>query len=128
MNAGSELLQGNGLSAVHWDDILHRGGRCLAIATDDSHYPGQDSRLAWTMAAAPEPTREAVLAVLRDGDLYATSGAVILGIEVDAGGIEVRCGAITRARFEPPEHWKWGRVEVVSAEGPTAWSNPFAVC
>ena len=52
MNAGSELLQGNGLSAVHWDDILHLGGRCLAIATDDSHYPGQDSRLAWTMVRA----------------------------------------------------------------------------
>jgi hypothetical protein len=164
MNAGSELLQGNGLSAVHWDDILHLGGRCLAIATDDSHYPGQDSRLAWTMVAAPERSRGAVLAALRAGDFYATSGAAILGIEVDAGGIEVRCGparsvtvrsgpwdgcrvdagpfamnwrgrvldrrhdgAITQARFEPPEYWKWGRVEVVSVEGATAWSNPFVV-
>ena len=164
MNAGSELLQGNGLSAVHWDDILHRGRSCLGIATDDSHYPGQDSRLAWTMVAAPERSREAVVAALRDGDFYATSGAEILAIEVDAGGVEVRCGparsvtvrsgprdgcrvdagryamnwrgrvldrrhdgAITRARFEPPEYWKWGRVEVVSVEGATAWSNPFAV-
>ena len=164
MNAGSELLQGNGLSAVHWDDILHRGGTCLAIATDDSHYPGQDSRLAWTMVAASERSREAVVAALRDGDFYATSGAVILAIEVDAGGVEVRCGparsvtlrsgpwdgcrvdadpramnwrgrvldqrhdgAITRARFEPPEYWKWGRVEVASVEGATAWSNLFAV-
>ena len=164
MNAGSDLLQGNGLSAVHWDDILHRGAACLGIATDDSHYPGQDSRLAWTMVAAPERSRDAVLAALRDGDFYATSGAAILGIEVDAGGIEVRCGpatsvtvrsgpwdgcrvdarplamnwrgrvldrrhdgAITRARFEPPEYWKWGRVEVVSVEGATAWSNPFTV-
>ena len=164
MNAGSELLQGNGLSAVHWDDILHRGGSCLGIATDDSHYPGQDSRLAWTMVAAPERSREAVVSALREGDFYATSGAAILAIEVDAGGVEVRCGparsvtvrsgpwdgcrvdagqyamnwrgrvldrrhdgAITRARFEPPEYWKWGRVEVVSVEGATAWSNPFAV-
>ena len=164
MNAGSDLLQGNGLSAVHWDDILHRGATCLGIATDDSHYAGQDSRLAWTMVAAPERSRDAVLAALRDGDFYATSGAALLGIEVDAGGIEVRCGparsvtvrsgpwdgcrvdarplamnwrgrvldrrhdgAITRARFEPPEYWKWGRVEVVSVEGATAWSNPFTV-
>jgi len=36
-------------------------------------------------------------------------------------------GAITRARFEPPEYWKWGRVEVVSVEGTQAWSNPFAI-
>ena len=164
MNAGSELLQGNGLSAVHWDDILHLGGTCLGIATDDSHYPGQDSRLAWTVVAAPERSREAVLAALRDGDFYATSGVAILGIEVAAGGVEVRCdparsitvrsgpwdgcrvdagryamnwrgrvldrrhdGAITRARFEPPEYWKWGRVEVVSVEGTQAWSNPFAI-
>ncbi len=164
MNAGSELLQGNGLSAVHWDDILHLGGRCLAIATDDSHYPGQDSRLAWTMVRAAERSRAAVIGALRDGDFYATSGAEISGIEVDAGGVEVRCGparaitvrsgpwdgcrvdagpfamnwrgrvlerrhdgAITRAWFEPPEYWKWGRVEVESVEGARAWSNPFAV-
>jgi len=164
MNAGSELLQGNGLSAVHWDDILHLGGTCLGIATDDSHYPGQDSRLAWTMVAAPERSHDAVLEALRTGDFYATSGAAILGIDVDGRGVEVRCGparsitvrsgpwdgcrvdarpyamnwrgrvldrrddgAITRARFEPPEYWKWGRVEVVSVEGATAWSNPFAV-
>ncbi len=164
MNGGSELMQRNGLSVVHWDDILHLGGRCLGIATDDSHYPGQDSRLAWTMVRAAERSREAVVAALRDGDFYATSGATILGIEVDAGGVEVRSaparsitvrsgpwdgcgvnaaplamnwrgrvlerrddGAITRARFEPPEYWKWGRVEVVSADGSLAWSNPFAV-
>jgi hypothetical protein len=164
MNGGSELMQRNGLSVVHWDDILHLGGRCLGIATDDSHYPGQDSRLAWTMVRARERSREAVVAALREGDFYATSGATILGIEVDAGGVEVEAGparsitvrsgpwdgcgvnaaplamnwrghvlerrddgAITRARFEPPEYWKWGRVEVVSVDGAQAWSNPFAV-
>ena len=164
MNGGSELMQRNGLSVVHWDDILHLGGRCLGIATDDSHYPGQDSRLAWTMVRARERSREAVVAALRDGDFYATSGATILGIEVDDGGVEVAAGparsitvrsgpwdgcgvnaaplamnwrgrvlerrddgAITRARFEPPEYWKWGRVEVVSVDGAQAWSNPFAV-
>ena len=164
MNGGSELMQRNGLSVVHWDDILHLGGRCLGIATDDSHYPGQDSRLAWTMVRARERSREAVVAALRDGNFYATSGATILGIEVDDGGVEVAAGparsitvrsgpwdgcgvnaaplamnwrgrvlerrddgAITRARFEPPEYWKWGRVEVVSVDGAQAWSNPFAV-
>jgi hypothetical protein len=113
---------------------------------------------------AAERSREAVVAALREGDFYATSGASILGIEVDAGGVEVRTGparsitvrsgpwdgcgvnaaplamswrgrvlerrddgAVTRARFEPPEYWKWGRVEVVSTDGAHAWSNPFPV-
>ena len=116
------------------------------------------------MVRAAERSRAAVIGALRDGDFYATSGAEISGIEVDAGGVEVRCGparaitvrsgpwdgcrvdagpfamnwrgrvlerrhdgAITRARFEPPEYWKWGRVEVESVDGARAWSNPFAV-
>jgi hypothetical protein len=91
-NGGSELLQGNGLSAVHWDDILQRGGRCLGIATDDSHYPGQDSRLAWTMVRAPERTRPAVLDALRTGSFYGSTGAEIHAIDVhDDGRVDVRC-------------------------------------
>jgi hypothetical protein len=90
-NGGSELLQGNGLSAVHWDDILQRGGTCLGIATDDSHYPGQDSRLAWTMVRAPERTRTAVLDALRSGSFYGSTGAEILAIEVHHDGhVDVR--------------------------------------
>ena len=92
MNGGSELLQGNGLSAVHWDDILQRGGACLGIATDDSHYAGQDSRLAWTMVRAPERSREAILAALRSGSFYGSTGAAIETVEVhEDGHVDVRC-------------------------------------
>ena len=34
-------------------------------------------------------------------------------------------GAITAARFEPLEYWRWGRVEVEGPDGGRAWSNPF---
>ena len=34
-------------------------------------------------------------------------------------------GAITRARFEPPEYWKWGRVEVVSVDGAQRLVEPL---
>ena len=161
-NGSCELTQGNGLSAVHWDDILHAGGSCLAIATDDSHYAGQDSRLAWTVVRAPERTRGAVLAALRSGAFYSTSGPEIVDVRVDGAEVEVRTsparsiflrsgpwdgcavvadpcamhyrgrvleraadGAITAARFEAPEFWAWGRVEVVGADGRRAWSNPI---
>jgi hypothetical protein len=36
-------------------------------------------------------------------------------------------GAVVAARFEPPEYWRWGRVEVEAADGARAWSNPFPV-
>jgi hypothetical protein len=163
-NAGSELANGNGLSTVHWDDVLHRGLRAFGIATDDCHYPGSDSRFAWTSVRVDEPSREAVLAALREGRFYASAGPEILGVEVWDGGVEVRCsparavavrsgpwdgcrvnadpraldwrgsvlarddhGAIVAARFEPPEYWRWGRVEVEAADGARAWSNPFPV-
>lgn len=161
-NAGSELNHGNGLSAVHWDDVLHRGARCTGIATDDSHYPGYDSRLAWTWVRAAERTPAAVVAALREGAFYASYGPSIEDVRVVDGGVEVACsparsvllrsgpwdgctvhadrlamdwrgravertadGLVVRARFELPEWWAWGRVEVVAPDGSRAWSNPF---
>jgi hypothetical protein len=164
LNGGSERAQGNGLSSVHWDDILHRGGRCLGLGTDDSHYPGQDSRIAWTNVRAAERTPAAVLAALASGAFYASSGAEIHDLRRVDGGVEVRTsparavflrsgpwdgcgvdadprgmhwrgeivertadGAIVAARFETPEFWKWGRIEVRGRAGGRAWSNPFTI-
>ena len=76
-NAGSELMQGNGLSVVHWDDILHRGGTCFGIACDDCHYPGFDIGGAWTMVRAAERTEAAVVEALRHGWTYASAGPTI---------------------------------------------------
>jgi hypothetical protein len=90
-NAGGEILQGNGLSTVHWDDVLHRGARAFGIATDDCHYPGRDSGFAWTTVNAAERSREAVLKALRRGDFYASTGPELFGIDVTQEGVEVRC-------------------------------------
>jgi hypothetical protein len=90
-NGGCEQQQGNGLSVVHWDEILQTGRECHGIASDDSHYPGQDSRLAWTMIRAPERSREAVLEALRRGCFYATTGPEIRDVRIEDDGVEVRC-------------------------------------
>jgi hypothetical protein len=91
LNGGSEQQQGNGLSVVHWDAILGAGRECHGIATDDSHYTGQDSRLAWTMIRATERSRAAVLEALRSGCFYASSGPEIRNVRVDGEGVDVRC-------------------------------------
>jgi hypothetical protein len=90
-NAGSEIAQGNGLSTVHWDDVLLRGGRALAIATDDCHYPPRDSGHGWTMVRVAERTPAAVLDALRTGAGYASSGAELVAIDVEPGAVVVRC-------------------------------------
>jgi len=90
-NGGGEQQQGNGLSVVHWDDILQTGRACHGIATDDTHYTGQDSRLAWTWVRAPERSRAGVLEALRTGCLYGSSGPEIRDVQVAAGHVDVRC-------------------------------------
>lgn len=128
-NAGSELFHGNGLSTVHWDDLLHRGARPLAIACDDSHYAGQDSRMAWTTCLVDERSPEAVLDALRDGSFYGSTGPELVSVDVDGGEVEVRCSpaaSVTlrsgpwdgcRVNADPRAmHWR-GRVLERSATG-----------
>ena len=97
-NGGCEQQQGNGLSVVHWDgDPAAAAGSCHGIATDDSHYTGQDSRLAWTMVRAPERSRAAVLEALRTGCFYARAGRRSTTSQVHADGAST-CAARRRAR------------------------------
>ena len=98
-NAASELTQGSGLSSVHWDDILQLGATPFAIATDDTHYPGQDSRNGWTMVLAAERSKEAVIDALVHGRAYGTAGPTIHSIEVEDEITEVRCSP---GAFDPP--------------------------
>jgi len=88
-NAGCELEVGRGLSSVHWDELIEAGGRCFAIAADDSHHPGFDSDLAWSWLRS-ERTREGVLDALREGRFYSSSGPVIRGVERDGDALDLR--------------------------------------
>jgi hypothetical protein len=97
-NAGCELEVGRGLASVHWDELLEAGGRCLAIAADDSHHPGFDSDLAWVWLRAGERTAGAVLDALRRGAFYSSSGPLVRGVELDGADVEVRtspCRSVT---------------------------------
>lgn len=89
-NAGCELEVGRGLSTVHWDELLEAGRPCFGIAADDSHHPGFDSDLAWTWVRA-ERSAAAVLAALREGRCYGSTGPVIDDVRVGDGAVEVRC-------------------------------------
>src|SRR5437588_1330804 len=90
-NSGCELEIGRGDSSIHWDEALELGKPLQGLVTDDSHHPGYDSGFAWTMVRAHERSQEAVLAVLRAGSFYGSTGPSITGLEVDGDFIEVRC-------------------------------------
>jgi len=90
-NSGCELEIGRGDSSIHWDEALELGKPLQGLVTDDSHHPGYDSGFAWTMVRAHERSQEAVLAALRAGSFYGSTGPSITGLEVDGDFIEVRC-------------------------------------
>ena len=89
-NAGCEIECSRGLASAYWDDLLQTGRLCVAIAADDSHLPGYDSVLAWTMVRATERTAAGVLDALRRGRCYGSCGPVIERIEVTEREIRVR--------------------------------------
>jgi hypothetical protein len=71
--------------------VLETDGRpWFGIAADDSHHPGLDSSLAWTWLKVPDRTLEAVLAALRAGAFYSSTGPTIEELTVDEGVVEVR--------------------------------------
>lgn len=92
-NGASEVQQGNGLSAVHWDGALVAGRLPFAIATDDAHAPGEDSDIAWTMVHCAERGPEAVVDALLNGRFFASAGPTIDAIEIGSDGVEVRSSA-----------------------------------
>lgn len=90
-NAGCELEVGRGDASLHWDEALERGRLLYAIAADDSHHPGYDSALAWVWARCEERSREAVLAALREGRFYSSTGPTIHEVELSEEAVDVRC-------------------------------------
>jgi hypothetical protein len=90
-NTGCELETGRGDASLHWDEALERGRLLYGLATDDSHHPGFDSRVAWTWVRAVERSAEAVLDALRSGAFYGSTGPVIESVELADGHVTVRC-------------------------------------
>ena len=98
-NGSSELLQGNGLSAVQWDAVSHSGRLLPGIATDDCHSPPADSGLGWTWVFAAERTGAAVVEALRAGRCYGSNGPRILDVDVEPEAVRVRCSAARTVRL-----------------------------
>ncbi len=99
-NADTEVHIGRGRSEPLWDELLSRRIPTLGIAVDDCHRPGQDSLRGWTVVRARDRSVESIMAALRAGHFYASSGPEIhdVQLEIDpapnggfAGRVLVRC-------------------------------------
>jgi hypothetical protein len=147
-NTGSEVENLKGLATVHWDQALTAGWRACGLAVDDSHWKLPDHGGGWIWLRAAERTPEAVLAALRRGHFYASTGPRLEDLQLDGRRLFVRCspaaavywighshlgwsvhapagGSLTEAELEIDPRARYVRVEVADAAGRRAFSPPM---
>jgi len=131
------------------EQLLNRDRHLNLIATDDAHFNTPDHFGGWVMVKAAENTPELLLAALKAGDFYSSTGPNIHDIRLKGDSIEVDCSAaatiivqgrgtsmatlhgnsMTKAQLslERLAGSPWLRVTIVDRAGKRAWSNPIWV-
>jgi len=128
------------------DQLLTRGKRLSLCATDDAHFKGPDAFGGWVMVKSESNTPDALLAALKAGHHYATTGPEIHNITFHDNSVTVECSAaatvVVFGQGSPAayEHGTdmtsatlklakvsaspWLRVTVIDKNMKRAWSNP----
>lgn len=119
------------------------------FANDDAHFYGSDFASGATMVQATERTVPAVMQALREGRFYATRGPRIHQIEITDDLVRVDCSEAEAVVFYSARPWSsdrnvlghglthaeyplspadgFIRVQVIDAQGKSAWSAPVKV-
>jgi hypothetical protein len=146
-------MQGPPSVEAMWDRLLTSGKRIWAVAVDDSHHlkrpwdtdvalPGK----AWIMVRGEKRDAVAILAAIRRGDFYASTGVELLEYTVDEKSMSVTVreknlahyviqfiGANGRvlqesqglvARFALDAKEPYVRAKVIDSNGRMAWCQP----
>ena len=128
-----------------WHDLLNargHGGRLWAVAVDDAHDVQAMDR-GWVMVKAAALTSDVIRGALQTGAFYASNGpsfgllgvmnGAIIATSPDAATIRfidqdlnvLYEGPPRQSAYSPRGTERWIRVEAVTADGKTAWSQPF---
>lgn len=130
------------------DILLNRGHRLTAYAADDAHFQPHDPPgcAAWVHVRAESLDPDALLAALKSGHYYASTGPELHDIRVHDGQLAVRCSPVRKVLItggRPGLQLREGealtecslpvgmfasgfcRVTVEDSAGGRAWSNPI---
>lgn len=129
------------------DQLLTEGRKLMLCATDDAHFSEPDHFGGWVMVKAEENTPEALIAALKAGHHYSSTGPDLWGIEWHDDAVIIDSSAVrsvvvqgqgsaavavhgqsmtrTRVKLDRFQDSKWLRVTVTDAAGQRAWSNPY---
>ncbi len=144
------MHNGKPYALSHWDALLEEGQRVWGVACDDTHYLPQYGYggFGWIMLRAEANTPQAILAAIKAGDFYASTGPDFLNIQCDGQTLRVRCSPVASVAFtgqswlgrvvRPPKgqetlteaeyvisEEQFIRVTLTDAAGRMAWSQPL---
>ena len=139
-----ECDRGSGIAVA--DFMLNMGHRLNFTATDDSHLRIRDAGGGWVMVAASELSEQAILASLKAGHYYSSTGPGILDVRLEGRELWVECSpasniivasagylsaseqgeGLTSARIDLGDFTAdYFRIAVHDAERGRAWTNPY---
>ncbi len=132
-----------------WDYCLSRGKRIRAVATDDAHLYGVgniECGGGFTVVSTYEFTKKGLVAAIKNGDFYASTGPRIIDLRIVGGILQMQCTPVNVVRITTSgicekkftagqgrtiEHFEWEintqlnyfRIELLDNEGNIAWSQ-----
>ena len=84
-----------------WDQLLTAGHRIWGFANDDFHDP-EDFDNAFNMVLVEECSAAAIIAAVKQGRSYATTGLLLKNLQEDQGLIQIETDAPCTGRFIGP--------------------------
>lgn len=136
--------RGSGLHVA--EHLLNSGRRVTLCATDDAHFNEPDHFGGWVMVRAERNAPEDLLAALKSGAFYSSTGPEIHDVRWHDEGVEIACSAAVTAvlqgqgtrtsgvhghsqtRFSLPygklAGSPWLRLSIIDKAGKRAWTNP----
>lgn len=139
-------LEGDPLATGRWDQLLAKGRRIWGFANDDCHKT-TDIGIAWNMVQADRRDVAGIVAALRDGRFYTSTGVTIEAIGVYGSTLSVRTSDASRMciysdhgyrramaddhaiTFTVPDDapYNYVRVECLGCGDRKAWTQPFFI-
>jgi hypothetical protein len=148
LNVVCNYLEYNGFALQYWDHLLQSGVKVWGVAADDAHRIPYQGAKAWIMVNAEQLTPDDLLANIRTGNFYSSTGPHFQKFAVVGHTIRVWCSpaveirfltgdanpafrvrgeALMEAEYTPRPGDPYVRVEVVDAQMGSAWSQPFFI-
>jgi hypothetical protein len=97
-NSVVDCLQGSAWALDRWDRLLSRGRRVWGFANDDFHDTPHGPRV-WNAVAAEAGTAHALVAAMKAGCFYASTGLELDAIEVTDTALHITARESVHTRF-----------------------------